>query len=219
MSKSMLLETFPAFRRWSPKLLSEIISSTKEVSLDRNLIMQQEGDTCPSIGFMLSGECRTFKLSETGREITLYETGPGEVCLLSIASVLSNSTFPAMAVASSDIDMLTLEADKFRELVNQYEEMRVFAFSSISHHLVNLLLLITETTFKTLDHRLVCYLIEKADGEQLVTTHQKIAADLGTAREVISRLLKDFERKGMLSLSRNCIRLINMPPYPDGQSN
>lgn len=219
MSKSMLLEIFPAFQRWPPRLLGEIISSAKEVKIDRNLIIQQEGERCSNIGFILRGECRVFKLSESGREITLYENVPGESCLLSIASVLSNSTFPAMAVANTDIEMLTLDADKFRELVNRYEEMRVFAFSSINHHLVNLLLLITESTFKTLDHRLVCYLIERADGDQLVTTHQKIAADLGTAREVISRLLKDFERKGMLSLSRNCIRLIDMPPYPGSDSN
>ena len=211
----MLLEKFPAFQSWSPKLLNEMAISTKEINIDRNLIIQQEGETCSNIDFMLSGKKRAFKLSESGREITLYENGPGEVCLLNLSSVLARSTFPAMVVASTDIEMLTLDANKFRELVAQYEEMRSFAFSSINHYMINLLLLITETTFKTLDQRLICYLIDKSDGEQLVTTHQKIAADLGTAREVISRLLKECERKGMVSLSRNCIRLVDIPKSHD----
>jgi CRP/FNR family transcriptional regulator len=210
MTKDQVIKTFPVFQKWQPMLINEIFSCAKYKKTTGNTIILVEGQFCPTVDLILTGEKRVFKLSESGREVTLYESGPGEVCILNTSCVLSNTKFPAISVASTDIVTLTLEAGKFRELVDKYDEMRLFVFSIINDSISVLLELIVEITFRKMDQRLIDYLIEKAEEGALVSTHQKIANDIGTAREVVSRLLKDFERKGMVSLSRNRIRLVKM---------
>ena len=106
--------------------------------------------------------------------------------------------------------MLSLPAKDFRELVAKYEEIRNFIFTAISQNFASLTELIKEVAFGKMDERLLDYLVEKSEQKKLQATHQKIANDLGTSREVVSRLLKEFERKGTVRLSRNLIELINL---------
>ena len=149
-----------------------------------------------------------FKIGETGREITLYEIGPGETCILNASCILSGSTYPAHAVAASEVTVLIVPANEFRGMVKDHEEMRDFVFTMLSRRLAAVMELVEEITFGSLDKRLMEYLAEKAQNNVLETTHQRIANDLGTSREVVSRLLKDFERKKLLNLSRNSITLL-----------
>jgi CRP/FNR family transcriptional regulator len=159
---------------------------------------------------MLSGEKRIYKVSETGREITLFEVGPGETCMFTVSSILSNTAFPANAASLTDIEMLLLTAQDFRKLFARHEEIRAFVFSIINQCFASVMEFLNEVTFNKMNQRLIDYLVEKSEDGKLLATHQKIASDLGTAREVVSRLLKDFETKGMILHSRNYIQLINL---------
>ena len=158
----------------------------------------------------MSGEIRVYKIGETGREITLYEIYPGETCILNAACILSHRNYPANAVGLVDGTMLYLPEGVFKRLLAEHQVMRTFIFSLFSQRFGEIIELIEEVTFGKLDVRLEDYLIEKAENDALQTTHQNIANDLGTSREVVSRLLKDFENKGRIALSRNHIRLLQI---------
>ena len=167
--------------------------------------MKTEGDYCSEFVLLLSGEKRIYKRSVSGREITLYEMGAGDICVLNASCILSNTRLPANADSLSDVRMLLVPAPEFLRMMQEHHTLRTFVFRQISHGFVSAMSLISEIVFRKLDERLVNYLVEKSADGVLEATHRGIADDLGTSREVISRLLKDFERQGMVSLSRSCI--------------
>jgi len=210
LNVEQFVETFPFFRNSPQIVIEDILSKSHHAFTHRDTMIQLEGQPCTHLEFILSGEKRVYKASPSAREITLYEVGPGEVCILSAACVLTNKLCPVNAMAISDVNSLMILAKDFRNLVSAYEEMRAFVFDLITQRLVTILELLGEITFEKMDERLFNFLVEKSENSMLQMTHQQIANDLGTAREVISRLLKDFERKGKVILSRGQIQLKNL---------
>lgn len=208
MDKSDFLKSFPMFRNAHAGIVEGILSVSRQQVVPAGKQIYAQGDACSAIAFVLSGEIRVFKVGETGREITLYEIGPGETCILNASCILSGQSYPANAVATGDVDMLLIPSAAFRRLVDEHEEMRDFVFTLLSRRLSGVMELVEEVAFGRLDERLMDYLVEKSENNVLETTHQKIANALGTSREVISRLLKDFERKGEVRLSRSSITLL-----------
>ncbi len=208
MTSSEFLKVFPAFRD-SDSGIRTLLASALRRSAPAGARIYAEGDSCSGIAFILSGEIRVYKIGETGREITLYEIGPGETCILNASCILAGQSYPANAVTLSDVEMLLLPSEVFRRLIADDESMRRFVFSLLGERLSGVMALVEEVAFGRMDVRLLDYLVEKAENGRLDTTHQNIANDLGTSREVVSRLLKDLERQGKVILSRNAITLIN----------
>jgi len=209
ITREEFLDIFPFFQKAPQTLVDEILARSKYVENPSNTLLQLEGQYCATLGFMIFGDKRIYKVSEKGREITLYEVVRGEICILNATCILSNTPCPVNAVSLTDIGMLLLSALDFRDLVARYEEMRTYVFSLISQHIASIMELLMEVIFKRMDERLMDYLVEKSEEGKLVATRQRIANDLGTAREVVSRLLKDFERKGLVNLDKNSIELIH----------
>ena len=210
MTKNEFIKVFPVFKNSSDELLKELLAFARHQSVPAGREIYAEGDACEAIAFIISGEIRVYKTGQTGREITLYEIGPGETCILNASCILSRRSYPANAVAISDVALLLVPSSDFRRLVDEREEMRNFVFALLSRRLVDVMELVEEVAFGRMDERLFDYLIEKAENGKLDTTHQKIANDLGTSREVVSRLLKDLERKHQVKLSRNSISLLQL---------
>ncbi|MGC2062450.1 MAG: Crp/Fnr family transcriptional regulator [Thermodesulfovibrionales bacterium] len=208
VSLTRFLEKFPVFRSASTIFLHDLLSASRHQAFHEHLTIYSEGDSCPAISFLLSGEIRVFKIGEGGREITLYEIESGETCILNASCILSGLAYPAHAVATKAGEMLLIPAVEFRRLIATYSEMRDFVFKIISRRLASVMALVEEIAFGRMDERLLDYLNREAVTQQLAKTHQEIASDLGTSREVVSRILKDFERRGMVMLSRNLIRLV-----------
>jgi len=208
MTRDGFLRGFPLFKSAPRDLVASLIAAGRSQAIPAGAHIYSEGDVCQGIAFVLSGEIRVYKIGETGREITLYEIGPGETCILNASCILSGSTYPANAVAATEVSVLLVPSADFRGLVTAHEEMRIFVFSLLSQRLATVMELVEEVAFGRMDHRLMEYLVQKSDGNVLESTHQKIANDLGTSREVVSRLLKDLERKQQVRLSRNSITLL-----------
>ena len=206
ISNKEFIRIFSAFKN-NPGLVTEILSASYYKAFPKDARIYSEGDSCSVIALIISGEIRIFKIGESGREITLYEIERGETCILNASCILSNISYPAHAVAMIDAELLLLPAQEFRRLLASYEEMRDFVFTLLSQRLTSVMTLVEEVAFGRMDLRLFEYIEEKAEDGKLESTHQKIANALGTSREVVSRLLKEFERQGKINLSRNLIQL------------
>lgn len=206
-SATELQEVFTFLRQAPAEVMARLVENGRIRSLGSESRLYWEGDTCSQIAFVLTGEIRVFKTGPTGREITLYEIGPGETCILNASCILSAKTYPADAVTLTEVRMFLLPAKVFQELINTSPLFRSFVFALLSERLVTVFQLIEEIVFGHLDQRLLDYLEEKSEDSVLQATHQVIANDLGTSREVVSRLLKDLERRGRIRLQRGRIIL------------
>jgi len=208
MTSNEFIKTFPVLSSSRDSLVKELLAASRVQDVPAGSRLYAEGDACAAIAFVLDGEIRVYKISESGREITLYEIGQGETCILNASCILSGTSYPVNAVTLTPTRILLIPSTIFRKLMGEHEQLREFVFSLLSLRLSSVMELVEEVAFGRMDQRLLDYLVEKSENDRLETTHQKIANDLGSSREVVSRLLKDFERKGQVRLARNEITLL-----------
>jgi len=208
------LRKVPFFVAAPPELQEALIEASSVVRIPADEYFLREGDSCAHFAILVSGKMRVFKLAESGHEITLYHVGPGEVCPLNVSCILSDRPVPAMAMVEENVEAIAIPSDTFRRLMAQFEPLRTFIFQMFATRLAEVMSLVEEVAFKRMDQRLARRLTElfkQGDGSyrDIEITHAEIAAELGTAREVVSRLLKEFERLGAVRLSRGRIVLRN----------
>ncbi len=157
---------------------------------------------------LLSGTVRVQQTSDTGREIVLYRINAGESCVLTTASLLAQDTYSAEGVAETNVRAVAIPRAVFDDLIEGSRSFRDFVFSAYSRRFADLFYVIDEVAFRRIDIRLAQKLLElQDDSHALHATHQQLAAELGTAREVISRQLQEFQRRGWVELSRGEVRL------------
>ena len=209
MSPNEFMKVFSAFRNGPEKLIQHLLSVSSRQEIPAGQQIYHEGDACSAIAFVIAGEIRVYKVGLTGREITLYEIGPGETCILNASCILAGQNYPAHASTVLETDLLLVPSADFRRLVAEHDRMREFVFNILSRRLSGVMELVEEVAFGKMDERLMEYLVERSGENRLEATHQKIANDLGTSREVVSRLLKEFEREGTVRISRGVVELIN----------
>jgi len=167
-----------------------------------------EGDRVQSIALLLSGVVRVYKIGETGREITLYRFGLGESCILTANAILGYQSFPAIATVEQDAEAVMVPADAFRDWVSRYDLWRTFVFDLLSLRLATVLAVIDEVAFRRMDARVAELLLQRGrSGRPVSITHQEIAAELGSSREVISRILEDFAARGLIRTGRGTIEI------------
>ena len=204
------LTTLFPFLRPTPELAGALLHQGLSQAFPEGTNLYWEGDSCAQIVFLLAGEIRVYKAHPGGREITLYEIAPGETCILNASCILARTGYPANARTNSPVEALLLPAAAFTSLMETYPELRAFVFNLLGQRLTAVMTLLEEVVFNRMNERLGDYLLEKSADHLLESTHQTIANDLGTSREVVSRLLKDMERSGKVTLSRNAIRLLSL---------
>ena len=169
-----------------------------------------EDDQVDAIALLISGVVRVYKIGETGREITLYRFGNGESCILTANAILSQKTFPAIAVVEKDAEAVMIPADIFRQWVAKYDLWREFVFDLLSERLSSVMTIIEEVAFRRMDERLASFLLTRSQVQNpMRITHQEIALELGSSREVISRLLEDFSKRGFVSVGRGEIEILD----------
>jgi CRP/FNR family transcriptional regulator, anaerobic regulatory protein len=169
-----------------------------------------EGDHVDAIALLISGVVRVYKIGETGREITLYRFGNGESCILTANAILSQKNFPAVATVEKEAEAVMIPADIFRDWVRRYDLWREFVFDLLSERLSSVMAIVEEVAFRRMDARLASLLSERGiRSDTIQITHQEIAAELGSSREVISRLLEDFSAQGIVEVSRGSVRILD----------
>lgn len=170
-----------------------------------------EGDRVEAIALLISGVVRVYKIGETGREITLYRFGNGESCILTANAILSQKSFPAIATVEKEAEAVMIPADTFRDWVKRYDPWREFVFELLSDRLSTVMAVVEEVVFQRMDRRVASLLLNRMEaGQPIRVTHQEIAAELGSSREVISRLLEDFSERGWVEVGRGTVEILDV---------
>jgi len=177
--------------------------------LPAGAVVFEEGAVCGAIAILFSGVARVFKIGENGREITLYRFSDGESCILTASCILGNHTFPAIAQIEREAEALLIPAPVYYEWMNRYAFWRDYTFALLSNRLAAVMSILDEVAFRRMDARVAELLLRRAAsaGDVIRITHQEIAAELGTSREVVSRILEDLHARGALIAARGLITL------------
>jgi len=198
---------------FGPILESEMQASSQLKTLPAETVLVQSNSYIRSIPVVLSGSIRVMRQDEEGREILLYYIKPGESCIMSFLAGIHDDTSKISAIVEEDAEILMVPVAKASEWVKVYPEWADFIFKLYHKRFEELLLMINAVAFQKLDDRIVELLKKKASiyqSKEINITHQQLAEELGTTREVISRLLKQMEKQQMIVLSRNKI-ILNIP--------
>ena len=191
-----------------PDRIRGILAARSQViRMRKGTVIFGPGNSPENLLFLLDGTVRVQQLAENGREIVLYRVQAGESCVMTTACLLAYEDYSAEGVAETDITAAAIPRAVFDDLISQSKEFRTFVFSAYSRRITDLLTLIDDIVFQRMDVRLAARLLELAGEDVVHATHQKLAAELGTAREVISRILADFQRRGWIEQARGEIRL------------
>lgn len=198
----MLAELPPAQR-------DELLSKAALLRMPQGTMVFDEDQSCQGFPLLLSGSIRIIKAAPNGRELQLYRAGPGESCILSSACLLGNARYRARGVADQDVEVVVLPPEVFRKLVSVSERFRNYVFDLFSERLTDLMQLISAVAFQKLDQRLAALLAAKAS--PIRATHQALADELGSVREMVTRLLKNFAEQGWVRLGREQIEIVDAP--------
>lgn len=206
----MKLEEYGFFSSLEPENRQKIIGDAKAVSLPVGTFLYYQGDVNEGILFLSKGCVKVFLHSdEVGKgEITLYYITPGEQCLVNTLSTVAHTPAPATAIVDESIEGWLLPYSSIKWLMDNSPAYREFKVDFCAKRLTQITHLVEELRFKRMDERLLNWLFVQGR-DTINATHEQIAQILGTSREVISRILKNFEREGVVTLGRGSIKLIS----------
>jgi len=202
------MQRFTFFNKLSKEAQDELLFHAHAVSVPAGMTLFNQGDTCQDILFLTQGSVRVYRQHESGAEITLYFLQPGEQCNVNITSSLSQMPAIGTAVSESDIEGYMLSSELVKKYFMSEPKYQQFVFGLYDLRLSALAEMIEDVRFKKLDERLLDWLYEQ-NSQRLKITHEQLASHLGSSREVISRLLKEFEHKKLLKLSRGSIEILD----------
>ncbi len=194
---------------FEPELLKQI-SNLAEVEIPKGTVILKEDSYIKEIPLVLDGKIKVRKSDETGKEIILYHISPGESCILSITSCINDKQSNAEAITEESSILMVVPSAKVKEWMDTFKSWRKFVMQLYYTRLDSLLQLVDGISFKQTDSRLYEKLqkLQVNEGNSIKITHQELANEIGTAREVISRLLKQLEKEGYISLERGIIKII-----------
>lgn len=207
-----LFEAFPDLAAVTGEGRRLLDQTLRIAEVPAGTVLFSEGSACQAYVMVIAGSVRVQKVSESGREIVLYRVERGQTCVLTTACLMTRAEYGAEGVAETPVRAAMLGAAAFEHLVDTSPPFRRFVFEVYATRIADLLMLIEEVAFGRIDVRLAQVLLahagRSADGV-VGATHQGLATELGTAREVVSRQLKEFERRGWVALARGRIEVRN----------
>ena len=206
---------FPDMAELEPGAREKLMQHARLVEAPVGAVGYREGTPCNAYVMRLAGRSRVQKISDSGREILLYRVGPGETCVLTTTCLLGHSRYPAETIIEEAVRDVVVPAPVFHQLMLESAVFRHFVLSNYGNLISDLIVLIDEVAFRRLEARLARLLVDAAQKSEkgstgIASTHQQLAAELGSAREVVSRHLKEFERRGWLKLGRGQIELLDV---------
>ena len=196
--------TFPFWNKMSDAEQKSFINSSYNVKFEKGTNIHN-GDECTGIILLKSGSLRLYMLSDEGKEITLYRLFPGDMCMLSASCVLSTVTFDVFVDSEENSHCIVVGGCAYEALSNRMPEAKIFALETAVSAFSDIMWVMQQILFMSMDKRLAIFLLDEVSktGEDSVKlTHEQIAKYMGSAREVVSRMLKYFSSEGLVSVSR-----------------
>lgn len=187
----------------------ELAAGSEIVTLPKGAQVFAPGGSADNFLLVISGTVRVQQHSETGRDVTLYRVQAGQSCMLTTACMLAFDRYSADGIAETEVKAVAVPRHTFDRLVATSDSFRQFVFHAYSQRLTSLFQLIDDIVFQRMDVRLAARLLVFAVDNEVKATHQNLATELGTAREVVSRMLAEFHRRDWITQSRGTIRITN----------
>ena len=209
--KALFAEAFPFWNELSAEQQTYLTdcSVTANFSKGTNI---HDGNECTGVIFVKSGSLRLYMLSEDGKDITLYRLFPGEMCMLSASCALQNLTFDVFVDAEENSECVVISGCAFASLADKIPSMKIFALEEAMATFSEVMWVMQQILFMSFDRRLAIFLLDEATktgSDAIHLTHEQIAKYMGSAREVVSRMLKYFSTEGIVELSRGGVKLLN----------
>ena len=208
--RQLLLQRFPVLAQLPKARLEELLAEAEVVRAPAGTVLFDAGQPCRGFPLVLEGSVRVAKSSPGGREIVLYRVEPGQGWILSGGCLLGHSDYSARGLAEEDVTLLSIPPALFQALMVESEPFRKLVFAMYGERLAEVMELVDEVAFRRLDQRLAQLLIRR--GPVIDATHQNLADDLGSVREIVSRLLRSFESRGWVKLERERINVLAPRP-------
>ena len=202
------VERFPGLSRLDLPTKQLLTTRSTIVGVAKDTMVFGPGKSPENMLFLLDGTVRVQQVSETGHQIVLYRIEAGQSCVLTTACLLAYDDYSAEGIAETVVKAAAVPREVFDDLVAGSKPFRDFVFAAFSKRITDLFLMIDEVAFQRIDVRLADKLIKLSSGADTIpTTHQKLSVELGTAREVISRQLQEFQRRGWIEQVRGSVTL------------
>lgn len=203
------IDRFEGLKRLPDDIRADLMFGSQIVKVPAGTQLFAPGQSADNLMLLLEGSVRVQQRSETGREVFLYRVHAGESCVLTTACMLAFEEYSADGIAESEVTAVVIPRTTFDDLVARSRIFREFVFAAYSRRITDLFTLIDDIVFQKMDVRLASRLLELADDSGTVhATHAFLASELGTAREVISRTLAEFQRRGWIEQSRGRVDLV-----------
>ncbi len=204
------LVDFPALAAIEDQAWRTAAAAARVATFPPGAPLYQSGEDCEHFILIIEGAVRVEKVSESGQEITLYHLRPGQICELTTSCLMGGKCYHADAIAETEVRAALIPKVAFQEALTQSDTFRSYVYDTVEQGMSSLLRLLESVISTPTGRRLAHHLVTQHGSEHTIkTTHHEIAAELGTAREVISRLLKEFEHHGWLQLHRGRIDIVD----------
>lgn len=205
-----LSEYFPIWDKLTPEERGTLERAAAARAAPKGTVLHNGSEDCVGLMIVRSGRLRAYILSDEGREVTLYRLFERDFCLFSASCMLNSIQFEIITEAETDAQLWVIPADVYRRLMEGSAVLANYTNEILASRFSDVMWLIEQIMWKSFDKRLAAFLLEESDVEgadELAVTHEKIANHMGTAREVVTRMLKYFQAEGLVALSRGSIRL------------
>ena len=206
-TQSRLLLQYPMLEGIPADDRNKLLDTASLAHIPAGTVFFDESQLCQGFPMLLSGNIRVINASPNGRELQLYRVKPGESCILTSSCLLGHSCYHARGIAEQDLEIVLLSASAFHNLIVTQDSFRDYVFNLFSERLTDLMQLVSAVAFQKLDQRLASLLSSKSS--PVYITHQSLADELGSVREIVSRLLKGFADQGWIKLGREQIDILD----------
>ena len=206
-----LLADYPDLTENADASCWEMLAGARLHSFEANTVLFHEGMVCEHLMMIVEGCVRVYKESEEGREVTLYRVEPGQLCIHNLNNLVDGIQYPIMAKTETAMRGLVIPRPAFQKALCESTSFRNYVLRTLTQRLSEMVNLVSGFAFDRLDLRVACWLtqqFERSCGRPIQVTHNDVADELGTTREMISRILKDFEHKRCIQLARGRIHLV-----------
>ena len=208
-----LANCFPIWNRLTAEQQEHILSVSEFRKVKAGTILHDGSPECMGLILVHSGQLRAYMLSSEGREVTITRFFEMDICLFSASCVMPNMMFDVFIEAEKDTEIWVIPACLYQNLMDESLPLSNYSHALITNHFSEVMWLMEQIMWKSFDKRLAGFLVEESrieETDSLKITHEKIAAHLGTAREVVTRMLRYFQSENMVRLTRGTVELTDL---------